>query len=176
MSSAEPSMQPQRVSPSAVAMPGAPVRKSVTVKASPQRAFDVFTADFDRWWPRSHHIGQVPMQRAVIEGRVGGRCYSQQTDGTECAWGEITEWEPPRRFLMAWKITAQWHYEPDLSKCSEVEVRFTPLENGSTRVDLEHRNFERIGAGWETMRAKVEAEGGWSTLMQLFAAEVEKTN
>jgi uncharacterized protein YndB with AHSA1/START domain len=153
-----------------------PVRKTVTVKASRERAFEVFTAGFDRWWPRSHHIGQTPMKRAVIEGRVGGRCYSEQTDGTECDWGQITEWEPPRRFLMAWKITAQWRYEPELSKSSEVEVRFTPLENGSTRVDLEHRNFERVGAGWESMRAQVDSEGGWGSLMELFAAEAEKTN
>jgi uncharacterized protein YndB with AHSA1/START domain len=176
MSSTEPSMQPDKMSPNPAAIPSSPVRKRVTVKASPERAFEVFTAGFDRWWPRSHHIGNVPLKRAVIEGHVGGRCYSEQTDGTQCDWGEITEWEPPLRFLMAWKITSQWQYEPDLSKSSEVEVRFTPLENGLTRVDLEHRNFERIGAGWETMRAMVDAEGGWGSLMQLFAAEAEKTN
>jgi uncharacterized protein YndB with AHSA1/START domain len=176
MSSAEPSMQPEPLPPNAATVPSVPVRKSVTVKASPERAFEVFTAGFDRWWPRSHHIGQTPMKRAVIEGRVGGRCYSEQTDGTQCDWGEITLWEPPRRFLMAWKITAQWQYEADLSKSSEVEVCFTPLENGSTRVDLEHRNFERVGAGWESMRAMVDSEGGWGSLMQMFAAEAEKTN
>lgn len=175
MSSAEPSIQPDRVLPNAAAMQDAPVRKSITVKADAQRAFEVFTAGFDSWWPRSHHIGKVPMKRAILEGRVGGRCYSEQTDGTECDWGEITAWEPPRRFVMAWKITAQWQYEPDLSKSSEVEVRFTPLEDGSTRVDLEHRHFLRMGAGWETMRTMVDAEGGWGGLLQMFASEAEKT-
>lgn len=172
MSSAEPSMQPGRVLPNVEA---APVRKSITVKAGAQRAFEVFTAGFDSWWPRSHHIGQVPMKRTILEGRVGGRCYSEQSDGTECDWGEITAWEPPRRFVMAWKITAQWQYEPDLSKSSKVEVRFTPLENGSTRVDLEHRGFERMGAGWESMRGMVDAEGGWGGLLQMFAAQAEKS-
>jgi len=176
MSSAEPSMQPERVSANAAAMQDSPVRKSITVKASAQRAFEVFTAGFDSWWPRSHHIGKVPMKRAIIEGHVGGRCYSEQTDGTECDWGEITAWEPPKRFVMAWKITAQWQYEPDLAKSSEVEVRFTPLESGATRVDLEHRNFERMGAGWETMRGMVDSEGGWGGTLALFAAEAEKGN
>ncbi|MGB8472738.1 MAG: SRPBCC family protein [Candidatus Acidiferrum sp.] len=169
MSSTEPSMQPDRAGPK-----DAPVRKSITVKAGVQRAFEVFTAGFDSWWPRSHHIGKVPLKRAILEGRVGGRCYSEQTDGTECDWGEITAWEPPKRFVMAWQITAQWQYEPELSKSSEVEVRFTPLENGSTRVDLEHRHFERMGAGGESMRAMVNAEGGWSGLLQMFAAQAEK--
>jgi hypothetical protein len=168
-------MQPDRVLPNVEAMEDAPVRKSITVKAGAQRAFEVFSAGFDTWWPRSHHIGKVPMKRAILEGRVGGRCYSEQTDGTECDWGEITLWEPPRRFVMAWKITAQWQYEPDVSKSSEVEVRFTLLKDGSTRVDLEHRHFERLGAGWETMRAMVDAEGGWGGLLQMFAAEAEKT-
>ena len=64
-----------------------PVRKTVTVKASVERAFEVFTSDFDSWWPRSHHIGKSPMTKAIIEEKVGGRCYSEQVDGTECDWG-----------------------------------------------------------------------------------------
>ena len=176
MSSAEPAMQSDRESPGIPATQSAPVRKSISVKASAEHAFEVFTAGIDRWWPRSHHIGKAPMTRGVIEGCVGGRCYSEHTDGTEYDWGEITEWEPPRRFVMAWKITPQWQHQPDLAKSSEVEVRFTPLPDGSTRVDLEHRNFERVGAGWETMRGQVESEGGWGGLMQLFVTEAEKSS
>jgi len=152
----------------------APVRKSITVKASAERAFEVFTAEFDSWWPRSHHIGKAPLKRAVIDGRVGGRCYNEQTDGTDCEWGEITVWEPPRRFVMAWKINAQWQYEPDASKSSEVEVRFTAESDGSTRVDLEHRHFERMGADGAAMRSGVDSPGGWGSLLQLYAAQLEK--
>jgi hypothetical protein len=43
-----------------------PVRKIITVKASAQRAFHVFTQEFDTWWPRSHHIGKAPMKQAFI--------------------------------------------------------------------------------------------------------------
>ena len=153
-----------------------PVRKSITVKASTEHAFEVFTAGFDSWWPRSHHIGKVPMKRAIVEGRVGGRCYSEQTDGTECDWGQITTWEPPRRFVMAWMITSQWQYEPDVAKSSEVEVRFTPIGEGTTRVDLEHRHFERMGAGWEAMRSMVDTPDGWGGTLQRFAAQAEKSS
>ena len=75
----------------------APVRKTITVRASQQRAFDVFFGEFDRWWPRSHHIGTSPMKKAIIEGRAGGRCYTEQVDGTECDWGTVLVWDPPRR-------------------------------------------------------------------------------
>jgi uncharacterized protein YndB with AHSA1/START domain len=151
----------------------APVRKSITVKASVERAFQVFTEGFDTWWPRQHHIGKSPLKKAIIEGFAGGRCYSEQVDGTDCPWGEVMVWEPPRRFVMAWKINPQWQYEPELAKSSEVEVRFTPESDGTTRVDLEHRHFERHGEGWETMRTQVDSGMGWGGLLQLYSARVD---
>lgn len=51
----------------------ADIRKTLMVKASPQKAFDVFTAGHDRWWPRTHTIGQTPLKTAVLEPGVGGR-------------------------------------------------------------------------------------------------------
>jgi uncharacterized protein YndB with AHSA1/START domain len=148
-----------------------PVRKSVTVQASIDKAFRVFTEGIDTWWPRTHHIGKSPMTKGVIEGFAGGRCYSEQADGTDCDWGKILLWEPPSRFVMAWQVTHTWGYEPDLAKASEVEVRFTPEPDGSTRVDLEHRYFERHGEGWEVMRTSIDSPGGWGGLLALYAAK-----
>jgi len=149
------------------------VRKSVTVNASPEEAFTIFTEDFDSWWPRSHHIGKTPMTRGIIEGRRGGRCYTEHEDGSEADWGTVLAWDPPRLVLIAWRIAANWQFEPDLEKASEVEVRFTPVEDGVTRVDLEHRNFERMSSGAAEMRTGVGGEGGWGSILQLFAARVE---
>ncbi len=148
----------------------APVRKTVTVKADIERAFRVFTEGFDTWWPRSHHIGKSPMTRAIVEPFAGGRCYTQQEDGTDCQWGSVIAWEPPRRLVLAWQITHEWGFEPDLSKASEVEIRFTPEGDGMTRVDLEHGRFERMGAGAASMRTSVSSEGGWGSLLRMFAA------
>jgi uncharacterized protein YndB with AHSA1/START domain len=150
---------------------GESVRRSVTVHVGAEDAFRIFTAEFDSWWPRTHHIGKLPLKRAVMECCRGGRCYNEQEDGSSCDWGTVLEWEPPRRFVLAWQITHQWGYEPDLVKASEVEVTFTPLTAGSTRVDLEHRYFERMGPGGDVMRLQVSAEGGWGTLLQLFASK-----
>jgi len=153
---------------------GRPVRKSIIVRASVERAFRVFTEGIDSWWPRGHHIGKSPMTKAILEGRPGGRCYSEQADGTECDWGTILVWEPPLRFVMAWQVSPAWTYEPDLAKSSEVEVRFTAEPDGATRVDLEHRYFERHGAGVEAMRAAIDSPNGWTGLLDLFRGRAEQ--
>ncbi len=153
----------------------APVVKSVTVHASAEHAFKVFTEGFDSWWPRSHHIGSSPMKRAVVETFRGGRCYTEQVDGTECPWGEVTAWEPPQRLVIAWMITPDWKYQPDIAQASEVEVRFTPQADGTTRVDLEHRHFERCGAGAEAMRNGVGGDGGWGSLLGLYKTTLEQS-
>ena len=157
-------------------MTDAPVSKSISVRANLEHAFRVFTEGLDLWWPRSHHIGKSPMKRAIIEGHEGGRCYTEQIDGTDCDWGRVLVWDPPRRLVMAWQINGQWQYEPDLAKSSEVEVRFTAEPDGSTRVDLEHRHLYRHGAGAGAMRAAIDSTNGWAGLLQLFAARAEQAN
>jgi uncharacterized protein YndB with AHSA1/START domain len=150
-----------------------PVRKSIRVRATAERAFHVFTTEMDSWWPRTHHIGSSPMKRVVIEARPGGSIYTEQEDGTSCHWGSVLRWEPPHRFVMAWQINPDWHYEPDLAKCSEVEVRFTPADDGTTLVELEHRNLQRHGGACATMRGQVDSEGGWGSLLTLFGARAD---
>jgi uncharacterized protein YndB with AHSA1/START domain len=152
----------------------APVSKTIHVRGTVEHAFEVFTAGIDRWWPREHHIGKSPMTRMIVEPRAGGRCYSEHQDGTDCAWGSVLAWEPPRRIVLAWQITTTWTYEPDLGRSSEVEIRFTPEAGGMTRVDLEHRHLERHGPDADTMRAGVDSPNGWGGLLARFVAEAER--
>lgn len=153
----------------------APVRKSIVVRASAPEAFRIFTDDIDGWWPRTHHIGKSPMRRVLVEPRTGGRCFTEQVDDTECDWGTVLVWEPPSRFVFAWQVTHEWGYQPELDRSSEVEVRFTPVGPESTRVDLEHRHFERHGAGAQAMRAGVDTPNGWTGMMTLYANRVQST-
>jgi uncharacterized protein YndB with AHSA1/START domain len=150
-----------------------PVRKSIRVKAGVERAYRVFTEEMDSWWPRTHHIGNSPMKRVVVEGRAGGAIYTEQEDGTACPWGSVTAWEPPHRFVLAWRIGPDWKFEPDLAKASEVEVRFTPADDGTTLVELEHRGFERHGGNFPDMREKVNSEMGWGALLEMFGKKAE---
>jgi uncharacterized protein YndB with AHSA1/START domain/DNA-binding transcriptional ArsR family regulator len=143
------------------------VRKSVTVDVDRERAFAVFTEGFDTWWMRSHHIGAVDMDVAVIEPREGGRWYERGVDGTECDWGHVMAWEPPARIVLAWQINAGWQYDPSL--VTEVEVTFTEDGPRRTRVDLEHRHLDRMGEAAEQMRGVFDSDAGWSGLLRLYA-------
>lgn len=148
----------------------APVRKSIRVKASQQHAFEVFTSGLGRWWPRTHTIGKPPMQRAVMEPRLGGRWYELSEDGSEADVGKILVWEPPHRFVMSWDLNSAW--KPDSAVGSEVEVRFVADGPDATVVELEHRNFERLGPeGGESMRKDVD--GGWPGLLEIFKQVAE---
>lgn len=147
----------------------APIRKTLTVRATPEHAFAVFTEGFDRWWPRAMHVGKSPLARAGIEPRVGGRWYGVGEDGTEDSWGDVLAWEPPRRLVLAWRINAQFVCDPAVH--SEVEVTFTPLEPGVTRVELEHRQIENLGEGAEAVRGRMDA--GWGGILASFVVVAE---
>jgi uncharacterized protein YndB with AHSA1/START domain len=145
----------------------APVRREVTVKAAPARAFEVFTAGIGRWWPKSHHIGSGELLDMIVEPHEGGRWYERSTDGSECELGKVLAWDPPLRLMLGWQLTPDWKYDPDL--LTEVEVNFVPLADGSTRVELEHRNLERFGERAEAVRESIGAPGGWTLILQVYA-------
>jgi uncharacterized protein YndB with AHSA1/START domain len=145
-----------------------PVRQAVTVPLSKKRAFALFTEGYNNWWP-GHHIGKAEMAEAVLEPRTGGRYYERGVDGSECDWGKVLACEPPDRIVVSWHINGEWAYDPDPSHASEFEVNFTSLPDGQTRVELEHRNFERHGAGAAGVRDGVGNDGGWPAILDLYA-------
>ena len=148
----------------------APVRKLLTVNTAQARAFEVFTARLDSWWPKAHSIGALPVKQSFIEPRVGGRWYTTHEDGSETVVGHMKVWEPPGRIVFSWEIGANWKRDPTVA--SEVEITFTAKGSNQTEVVLEHRNFEALGLeGGEKMRGSVN--GGWPALLELFKAQVE---
>ena len=152
----------------------APVRKSITVNASAARAFEVFTTGIDRWWPKKHGIGEAPVIESIIEPFVGGRWYTKCADGQDVVVGHVRAWDPPKRFVVGWEISAKWKPDSRAEFASEVEVRFVAQTAETTRVDLEHRDFERMGPlDGETMRSGVD--GGWPAILELFADAAGKS-
>jgi len=149
----------------------APVKKTVVVEASQAHAFDVFINGVDRWWPKEFHIGNAPVKQEIIEPRQGGRWRTLHVDGSETVNATMLVWEPPKRIVFSWEISGQWKPEPNVAICSEVEVRFIAETAARTRVDLEHRNFEKMPEGGQAMRESVD--GGWVTILDLYIKAAE---
>ena len=146
------------------------VRHSIVVEAPLERAFKVFTQDFGRFKPPEHNMLGVEIAETVFEARVGGYLYDRGVDGSECRWARILAYEPPTRLVISWDISPHWQIESDLDRTSEVEVRFTAEAPGRTRVELEHRNLDRHGDGWEGMRDGIDGDQGWPLYLRRFAA------
>ncbi|MED5812423.1 SRPBCC family protein [Mycolicibacterium sp. 050232] len=138
-----------------------PIRKSVVVDASPDRAFALFVARFDAIKPREHNLLAVPIAQTVFEPRVGGHIYDIGTDGSRCEWARVLAYEPPARIVFSWDIGPTWQIESDPSRTSEVEVRFIAESADRTRVELEHRHLERHGEGWRSVSDGVGGDAGW---------------
>jgi uncharacterized protein YndB with AHSA1/START domain len=147
----------------------ASVRTQVVVEAPIERAFRVFTEEFGSFKPPEHNLLGTDIAETVFEPRVGGHLYDRGVDGSECRWARVLAYEPPNRVVISWDIGPQWQLEADLEKTSEVEVRFVTETAERTRVELEHRNLERHGEGWEGVREGVGGEGGWPLYLQRFA-------
>jgi uncharacterized protein YndB with AHSA1/START domain len=146
------------------------VSKSIVVNAPLAHTFEVFTQDFDRWWPRTHHVGKADMKEAVLEPREGGRWYERGVDGSECEWGRVLVFAPPHRLVIAWQLNGQYAYDPDSAKASRVEVTFHDEGAGRTRVELVHSELDRHGADWQRVKESVGSPGGWTGLLDRFAA------
>jgi uncharacterized protein YndB with AHSA1/START domain len=148
----------------------APVRHSVVVEAPIEKAFKVFTENFDAIKPREHNMLAVPIAETVFERRVGGHIYDRGVDGSECRWARVLAYDPPDRLLLSWDISPRWQVETDPGRTSEWEVRFIAETASRTRVEIEHRKLERHGDGWEGVRSGVDADQGWPLYLQRFAA------
>jgi uncharacterized protein YndB with AHSA1/START domain len=145
------------------------IRHEIVVQAPIERAFSVFTAEFGSFKPREHNLLSVDIAETVFEPRAGGRVYDRGVDGSECSWARVLTFEPPDRVVISWDISPRWQIETDLYKTSEVEVRFIAEGPERTRVELEHRNLDRHGDGWEGVREGVDSGGGWPLYLQRYA-------
>jgi uncharacterized protein YndB with AHSA1/START domain len=147
----------------------APVLRTITVATSQERAFKVFTERFGSWWPKEYSIGEADMADFVLEPRVDGRWYEVGVDGKECDTGRVTAFEPPARVALAWQLNEAFQYDPDPAHASEVEIRFIAEGPNSTRVELEHRAFDRHGRGAEGVFGAVDGPQGWTYCLAEFA-------
>jgi uncharacterized protein YndB with AHSA1/START domain len=134
-----------------------PLRFSFVVACPPDHAFSVWTSKTSRWWPRSHTVTAEPDLQIVFQPRVGGRIFERTAAGAEAEWGEITAWEPPRR------VSYAWHIRADRADATDVAITFTEQGDATTKVDIEHRGWERLGtrgARWRDVNTM-----GWNGVL-----------
>jgi uncharacterized protein YndB with AHSA1/START domain len=148
----------------------ATVRKEIVVGVAIDKAFLAFTDRLGDSKPPEHNLLGAPIAETVFEPRVGGHIYDRATDGTECRWARVLVYEPPHRVVFSWDIGPTWQLETDPENTSEVEVRFIEEDAGRTRVELEHRNIDRHGPGWEAVADGVGHDQGWPLYLARYAA------
>jgi uncharacterized protein YndB with AHSA1/START domain len=137
-----------------------PLRVSVRVERPQAEAFELFTDGIARWWPlATHSIAQERAGSCVIEPHAGGAVYEIGADGARHPWGRVVAWEPPRRLVMS------WHPGRPPEQGQELEVRFEP-EGAATRVELEHRDWQKLGAQAE--RGRESYGRGWASVLQSY--------
>src|SRR5699024_6492622 len=129
---------------------------------------EVLTRRFVWVKPMEYNFLAGEIDETVFEPRVSGYVYDRGVDGSVCRWARVLEFEPPRRLVISWDITTRWELENDHDRTSDVEIRFVPIGDAQTRVELEHRHFDRHGEGGQDYRDGVA--GGWPAFLENFRA------
>jgi uncharacterized protein YndB with AHSA1/START domain len=137
-----------------------PLRFAFEVRCSVGHAFEIWTTRIDSWWPRSHTVSSEPDARVTLEPFVGGRIFERTPSGVEHDWGEVVAFEPERR------LSYLWHLRRDRADATEVEISFQALDGDSTRVEIEHRGWEKLGAEADTWRERNRS--AWGTLLPCY--------
>ena len=138
-----------------------PIRKTVTVPTAPQRAFELFTAHIQEWWPlRTHSVGEENAVGIAFGEGVGATIIETLADRTTSVWGTITGWEPPHR------VAFTWHAGTPEAEATRIEVTFTQDGPGSTVVELVHSGWERRPDG---ASAREGYNSGWEPVIGRFA-------
>ena len=133
-----------------------PLRLAFTVACPPAHAFAVWAERASLWWPKGHSVSADPGLAVTFEPRPGGRIYERTAAGEEHDWGEVLEWDPPRR------LAYRWHLRQDREDATHVDVSFAPTGDG-TEVTIVHSGWERLGMRGEGLRERNRR--GWGGLL-----------
>ena len=143
-----------------------PLKLTFEVACSAEQAFDVWTSRIDSWWPSDHTVTGRADLVVVFQSGVGGRIYERTAEGVEHDWGVVTIWDPPQR------LAYLWHLGRDRDAATDVDIRFVAQGPGDTRVEIEHRGWERLGESAGAWRDRNRI--GWQTLLPHFAAAITR--
>jgi uncharacterized protein YndB with AHSA1/START domain len=118
---------------------------ALRVQATPERAFSAFVREIGAWWRPNPLFRFTPRDPGVLsfelpdEAGQGGRLIETLSNGKVFEIGKIRIWEPPHRLVVGWR---QATFTPE--QHTEVQVTFEPVEDGQTRVSVEHTGWESV--------------------------------
>ena len=135
--------------------------RSAQVARPLEETFEVFTRQIGAWWPLPTH-GIFGADAGGL-GFEDGLLVERAVDGRTSVWGEVLAWDPPHR------VVVTWHPGQEAAEASEVEVRFAASDGGGTRVELEHRGWERFGDSAMRRRHGYVGPGAWGHVLDHFA-------
>lgn len=141
-----------------------PIRLRFEVQCPVAHAFAVWTEQIASWWPRTHTVSAQRDADVVLERHVGGRIYERTAAGVEHDWGEVIAFEPPRR------LSYLWHIRRDRADATEVAISFSSVDEGTTRIEIEHRGWERLGDDAPAWRDRNYS--AWDTLLARYCEAV----
>jgi activator of HSP90 ATPase len=115
---------------------------AIRVDATPELAFDIFTAEIGEWWRPNGLFNFTPRSPGTLafEGSEGGRLVERLESGKIFEIGKVRAWERGARLVFGWR---QATFAPDQD--TEVEVRFERV-GSQTRVTVEHRGWDSVPA------------------------------
>ena len=148
------------------------ITRSLSVPIPVTEAFDAFV-DLDRWWPRQYTWSGDRLVRIEIEPHVDGLCHEVGPFGFRCDWGRVLVLERPSRLIFTWQIGPHREPVPNPARSSDVEVCFSEESPTSTRVEFEHRGFERHGEEADAYRQALDGPHGWSYILERFRAAAD---
>jgi hypothetical protein len=140
----------------------AAIQKTIIVRCDLEKTFRTWTEQIDAWWPKGHSRSGDLRTTVVLERRLGGRLYERTPEGAEYAWGQVIAWDSPRYFAL------HWYLGSSADRPTRVEVRFSLLANGNTRVDLVHQGPELIGEQWG--RTSAVFDTAWAHVLAAYRA------
>jgi len=135
-----------------------PIRRHLVVRATPERAYDVFTTGLGTWWPLARFSVYETGNTVAFDGDA---IIERSADGETSEWGRVLVADPPHG------IRFTWHPGHD-SERGEVQVTFTPLGHDQTLVTLVHSGWEAYADA--ASAARDEYRGGWPAVLARFAA------
>ncbi|MEL7586160.1 MAG: SRPBCC family protein [Prolixibacteraceae bacterium] len=144
------------------------ISKVIRVGIGRDKSFSKFLNQLNEWWPKEYTWSQDKLKEIRIEEKKDGLCTEIGPHGFRCDWGRVTELAENQKIIIKWQISPKREPVPNPEKASEVEIIFKENGNSATTVELEHRNFENHGDGWEAYLKIMDSEQGWEYILNRF--------